>query len=341
MQSAANAVQQPPGMSFGDIRTYLSAAPQPTQYAEGLVRSHGVDVKQDNDRTIVPIDICWRIFLEHANLLDDEMHCLTNGRLKRGGTTLLIARMLHCDTVFDAIQAYRDAAAIIVPGLDVSVTRRGAEMSLRWQFREDEGEFHHIALESIAVAYHAIFSWLIGERLSVLRVKAPADRAASDSTILSVLNAPVAYAGNGLEMILDQDTASTGILRRDIQHWQDGVYKILSSAAMRSCPMISGGAFAEQVREALLQGDCQKKISFEWGMSSKTIARRLAQEGTSFRNLRDEIRMEKSASLILAKLSVEEVGYLIGYQDTRSFRRAFARWFGVSPSVYRMQRSAI
>ena len=335
----ATSLAPAPGMSFRDISTYLSAARRPRRYAEGLARSHGVDLHCRHDGEIAPIDVCWRLFLEHATVLDDEMHCVSQSSLRRGGTTLLVARMLHCATVLEAVHTYRDAVAVIAPGLKVDIASRKDEVALRWSFQDVHQDYHCIAMESIAASYYAILSWLIDEPLQVLRVRAPAERKSSASTLLHVLNAPVAYMGQDLELIIARDVANKRVARRDIREWHDGVYNILRSSVLYRNPAASGGQFAAQVRAALLDGKSQKQIAFDWGMSAKTITRRLTQEGSSFRDLRDEIRMEKSASLILSNLSVEEVGGMVGYEDSRSFRRAFARWYGVSPSAYRDQRS--
>jgi AraC-like DNA-binding protein len=143
-----------------------------------------------------------------------------------------------------------------------------------------------------------------------------------------------------LEIHIPTLIADSKVVQRDIRQWQDGVYRILCRATMPHDPQSPDGQFTNQVRTALLQGKGQKQLAGRWGLSTKTIARRLAQEGYSFRRLKDEIRMDKAASLIHAGLSVEEIGHLVGYQDPRSFRRAFVRWFGLSPSAYRSRRHA-
>ncbi|MFV8572027.1 AraC family transcriptional regulator ligand-binding domain-containing protein [Marinobacter sp. SBS5] len=73
----------------------------------------------------------------------------------------------------------------------------------------------------------------------------------------------------------------------------------------------------------------------------RTLARRLKQEGTSFRQVRDEIMSQQAVGYLLdSTLSVEAIAELLNYHDSANFRRAFKRWFNLTPDQYRRQHSA-
>ncbi|MDD9969136.1 MAG: AraC family transcriptional regulator ligand-binding domain-containing protein, partial [Myxococcales bacterium] len=68
------------------------------------------------------------------------------------------------------------------------------------------------------------------------------------------------------------------------------------------------------------------------GVSTRTLTRKLANEGTSFHTLREaSLKATALAMLSDRELSIAEVAYAIGYEDAANFGRAFRRWFGVSP----------
>lgn len=71
-------------------------------------------------------------------------------------------------------------------------------------------------------------------------------------------------------------------------------------------------------------------------VSTRTLKRQLAQQGTSFSDILDDIR-EQKALLLLARsdLSVEQVADRLGYSDVANFTRAFKRWTGRTPSGWR------
>lgn len=70
--------------------------------------------------------------------------------------------------------------------------------------------------------------------------------------------------------------------------------------------------------------------------SSRTLRRQLQVVGTSYQTLLDELRFEQ-ARLMLGqeRLPIAHIAEALGYSETASFRHAFQRWSGTSPSRYR------
>lgn len=70
-------------------------------------------------------------------------------------------------------------------------------------------------------------------------------------------------------------------------------------------------------------------------MSPRTVRRHLSIEGTTLRQLVDEVRATLAAELISgSRLTVAEVSRRLGYVEVSSFSQAFRRWYGVSPRTY-------
>jgi AraC-like DNA-binding protein len=97
---------------------------------------------------------------------------------------------------------------------------------------------------------------------------------------------------------------------------------------------------AAQVRDQLLarlnSPPDLDRIAAALHMSERTLRRRLAEEGVSFRGLLDEIREQLAEELLITGgLSVAEVAERLGYVEVSSFSQAFRRWKGVGPRAYR------
>jgi AraC-like DNA-binding protein len=77
-------------------------------------------------------------------------------------------------------------------------------------------------------------------------------------------------------------------------------------------------------------------VASEMGIDTRTLRRGLADEGTGFRALLDEVREIMAVELLAhLGLSVAEVAKRLGYAETTNFTTAFKRWRGMSPSQYR------
>lgn len=77
------------------------------------------------------------------------------------------------------------------------------------------------------------------------------------------------------------------------------------------------------------------------GMSVRTLQTRLESQGWTFSSLLDRVRYAQAvAHLANPKLSLIEVGYLVGFSSQSSFTRAFMRWTSMAPGEYRRKKSA-
>ncbi|MGH3968682.1 MAG: helix-turn-helix transcriptional regulator, partial [Mycobacterium sp.] len=77
-------------------------------------------------------------------------------------------------------------------------------------------------------------------------------------------------------------------------------------------------------------------VAADLDMHPRTLRRRLADEGTSFRALLNEARSALAVDLLCnVGLTVEEVSRRLGYTDVSTFSHAFRRWHGTAPSAYR------
>ncbi|MBC2669561.1 AraC family transcriptional regulator ligand-binding domain-containing protein [Novosphingobium piscinae] len=81
----------------------------------------------------------------------------------------------------------------------------------------------------------------------------------------------------------------------------------------------------------------QERIAREIGMSSRTMRRKLAEEGSSFQQVLDECRMRQALFEFRTRpdLSIAQIALRLGYAEHSNFTRAFHRWTGMSPQAWR------
>ncbi len=76
-------------------------------------------------------------------------------------------------------------------------------------------------------------------------------------------------------------------------------------------------------------------------VSPRTLFRRLADEGASLQQLKEQARLDRAKHwLSRSNKPIKQIAGLAGYASEKSFARAFKGWTGLSPSEYR-QRSPV
>jgi AraC-like DNA-binding protein len=100
-------------------------------------------------------------------------------------------------------------------------------------------------------------------------------------------------------------------------------------------------SIAARVRRLLIERMGQEQpsvgtIGREMGVSTRTLSRRLVEEGTSFRQIQDEVRHQLAVALLAdASVSISDVAFFLGYSEPAPFHRSFKRWTGATPQAHR------
>ena len=87
----------------------------------------------------------------------------------------------------------------------------------------------------------------------------------------------------------------------------------------------------------MLYGEPNKAILAELlAVTPRTLQRHLEREGTTFREMLGTLRRRLAAEHITNhQLSIENIAFMLGYQDAAHFFRAFKGWYGIPPGQYR------
>jgi AraC-like DNA-binding protein len=141
-------------------------------------------------------------------------------------------------------------------------------------------------------------------------------------------------------MVLPTDSLSAPILTSDKY-----LLRILKNAcdeALAQRGKISSTLRAmveNEIVQLLPHGKAQlEKVASNLGMSDRTLARRLSEEGTSYAAILNELRRDLSARYLKdPALSLNQIAWLLGYSMVTSLNHAFRRWTGSSPKALGMR----
>ena len=110
----------------------------------------------------------------------------------------------------------------------------------------------------------------------------------------------------------------------------------LLAATARAMPDIVTAVRSYLAEHMALGPKTLPQVAAHMHMSERSLQRRLANEGTQFAKLADDVRKELALRYISdRRLALGEVAYLLGFAEPSPFHRAFKRWTGMTPAAAR------
>jgi AraC-like DNA-binding protein len=144
----------------------------------------------------------------------------------------------------------------------------------------------------------------------------------------------------------DQETAALVFPTRWLDHRIAGanpIFRQVFEAHIRELEAAGAGDWKENLRRVLrteiLTHRCSATtVADRFAIHRRTLSRHLQAEGAGFQSLVDETRFEIARQLLSqTRIPLSEVAVALGYSEASAFTRAFRRWSGQSPAVWRLE----
>ena len=98
------------------------------------------------------------------------------------------------------------------------------------------------------------------------------------------------------------------------------------------------GLVTQLIMERPGQFPTMEAVADQLNLTPRTLRRRLADEGTTFSQVFDQVRRDLAEKYLAARdFTVEDIAELLGFTDASNFRQSFKRWTGLAPSDFRQQ----
>ncbi|MDE0885695.1 MAG: AraC family transcriptional regulator ligand-binding domain-containing protein [Myxococcota bacterium] len=207
---------------------------------------------------------------------------------------------------------------------------------------EVEMELRRSLIEALLISVQALLESALGEPMSEARFTLPFPAPEYSNRYREALSAPVSYVAE--KPVIATLEFPAAWLKLDCPFANESQYQRAKSELEVSERGLAGPdlivARVEQILEASPDAlPSAEEISRRIHLSRRTLVRRLAESGTSFRSI-VEGHSRRRAEQLLAdhNLTIAEIGHRLGYKDPANFGRAFRRWFGFSPSAHPARR---
>ena len=325
------------GMLAGLARHGIAAGP--------LLTAAGIDIADAASR--VSVDHYAVLYNRINHRLDDEGFGLFSQPLRVGSFEFLCRGCISAPTLAEALLRAARFLRIVLPDLVVAVRRHQghAELLIGESRRladnpDDAGRV--FAFEWLLRMLHGLSCWLAGRGLALDSVIFPYRRPphAADYALIFTANsrfAPTLPGGVGTLVASFNANLLDLPVRRDeaaLASFLDGAPGKITTLYRRDREMVI--RVRDLLRTALPAVLSLDDIGDRLHLSPRTIHRRLDEEGSSFRAIKDALRRDLAlARLTKTRDPVSQVAADLGYADTSAFYRAFVEWTGTAPIHYR------
>jgi len=238
------------------------------------------------------------------------------------------------DTLMDFCSRIQRYFRVVSDAVAVTITEAHGRVLLRMEHLTDvSGETEDACLGFIVLAMRRL-----GEpALSPLAVEfRHAARRGGDGPYEALFRAPVRFEQPASLLVFSAED-----MQRPLAGSCPELAQVNDNIAVKYLARLDKGdvcsAVKQKIVELLPNGDCTRKIvAKSMAMSPTALQFKLSRANTSFQAILDGTRMELACSYVQqSELSVTEISFLLGFNDTSNFARAFKRWTGLSPSEFR------
>lgn len=277
-------------------------------------------------------------FIQALWLITQDEHVGFDKQQRRLGTFAMMCQLvIHAKTLGDALDLSTQFYKLFGDDWTVTLERDKHEARLV-PLVPAEMDPDHFITESMLMIWHGLASWLIERRLPLERVHFGYERPNHAEEYDALFFAPV----------MRFDTARTEItfaadyLDLPIRQNEETLEEFLKAApAQLLVKFKNTNSLTSRIRDVLKSQIGEEMptlndVASILYLSPQTLRRRLAAEGKSYQGVKDALRRDAAIHLLLnPKLTLEDVAQQVGFSETSTFHRAFKKWTGVTPGLYR------
>ncbi|MGH8384117.1 MAG: AraC family transcriptional regulator [Pseudomonas sp.] len=271
--------------------------------------------------------------------LNDEYLGFGQGRSMPGSFAMMCHAVIHCRNLEKALNRgllfyslFPDAPRLMVTREDEMI-RLSLDDSQLW-------DPDHFLTECLLVTWHRFGSWLIGQRIRLEQATFSYPRPEHGAEYDLMFSCPLTFSTPQNSLLFHSRYLNMPLLQdeRTLKHFLEH-----SPADLLSRPD-DGNSLSSQLRR-LLSRDSSRwpdldAVAAHLHISPQTLRRHLREEGTSFQELKDQLRRDIAIyHLRRTDLSLQQIAEQLGFSEPSAFHRAFKKWTGLTPGAYRAQEN--
>ncbi len=277
------------------------------------------------------ISLLWR---EAVSLCGNDFALRVAAEV-RPSTFHVVGYAMSCSaTLSRALHRFAFYCRLISDSATATLTESGEQVTLSIFFDTGGAPPIYQTVDTVLASVLGYLRWIAGIEIKPIAVSLAHPKPRQSDGLESFFGCPVTY-GQPEDMII----FARADLDRPILVADEELASLLDGVANRYLETRMAGRFAVRVRDALIarmpDGMVRKSdIAKSLHMTERTLLRRLKEEGTTFSDVLDRVRLQLAFQYLKrSDLVIRDIAYMLGFSDEGTFSRAFKRWTGRRPSV--------
>ncbi|WP_220636619.1 AraC family transcriptional regulator [Georgfuchsia toluolica] len=329
-------------VAIGFVNGMLSGLASHHIESNDLLKASGIDsAALSNPEGRVPLKNYAALYNALVQQLGDEGFSLFSKPLPVGTFEFLCRSMVSSKTLAEALDRGSRFLHLVLPDLKVTITRNrgtaGIEIAeTRPLSLNADDSCRMFAFEWLLRLLHGLACWLVGRELHLGSVRFPYSRPAYAADYDLIYTPCSMFGGQKLIASMKANLLDLPIRRDDdaLEGFLEGAPGKIAMLYRRDREMVHQvrNLLAQAFPEPITLGDIAHKLN----LSPRTLHRRLQEEDSSFRGIKDALRRDMALSQIeKSGLPISKIAASLGFSEPSTFFRAFQAWTGVAPTTYR------
>ncbi|MDR0211344.1 MAG: AraC family transcriptional regulator [Pseudomonas putida] len=204
--------------------------------------------------------------------------------------------------------------------------------------------YNRFVVDSLLAGWLAQLSHLAGHSVQAERMEIEFQTPSYAAQYQALSATSVQFGASSNQLRLDRATLDLPNLQHCPSTWQHLLQLCEAELAQRT-RVRSLGERITHLLGPLLNGGQEpdlEAVARHLQLPTWTLRRKLAEEGTRFRNLLNDTRRDLAETYIRdTELAFGEIAYLLGFASAEAFQRAFKRWTGLTPGEFRRNQRRV
>jgi AraC-like DNA-binding protein len=268
--------------------------------------------------------------------LDDEALGWFERRLPWGSYGMLVRASLSAPTLGVALRRWCRHHGLLTGSVDLRLSERDGVATLHVDERRRLGDFQEFAVVSLLRNALGVAAWLTDSRIPLRQTTLALPPPPHANSYRVLFDGPTQFDAEHHSLSFD-----AGYLALPVRRDEAALQRMLQRALLLTVrPYRRDRLLVDSVRQALSDtpalGRNADELAARLNLSTRTLHRQLKEEGASLQAIKDRVRREQSTDALLrTHKAIKHIAAEVGFQNEKSFMRAFKGWTGQTPQTFR------